>query len=86
MNWMNGLCMLIGLGIGMEIMWCVMKYRNKGAKDPRDKYLRPCEVDGDKAYAHRWVLDENAATFALIEYIDGTVELVHPERVRFTDN
>lgn len=27
MNWMNGLCMLIGLGLGMETMWCVMKYR-----------------------------------------------------------
>ena len=33
MNWMNGLCMLIGLGLGMEIMWCVMKYRYDNVAD-----------------------------------------------------
>ena len=51
----------------------------------KDNSTRPCEVDGDKALFHRWVLDEKAITFALIEYIDGTVEKVNPERVRFTD-
>lgn len=51
----------------------------------REDSPRPCEIDGDKAFFHRWVLNENAVTFALIEYIDGTVEKVNPERVRFTD-
>lgn len=27
MNWMNGLCMLVGLAIGAEIMYCILKYR-----------------------------------------------------------
>ena len=27
MNWMNGLCLLIGLVFGAEIMFCIMKYR-----------------------------------------------------------
>lgn len=47
--------------------------------------LRPCEVDGDKAYFHRWALDEHTRYLALIEYLDGSVSLVHPERVRFLD-
>lgn len=82
---------------------------------------RPCLVDGDQAYFHRWVdSDEmsvrvnafvNAAemaqiedrlrrcaplpqicdtqilrrTFALVEYINGVVEMVHPERIQFID-
>lgn len=33
MNWMNGLCLLIGLGLGLEIMWCVMKYRYDSVTD-----------------------------------------------------
>lgn len=51
----------------------------------KEESIRPCEVDGDKAFFHRWVLDEKAVTFALIEYINGEIEKVNPERVRFTD-
>ena len=40
MNWMNGLCMLIGLGIGMEIMWCVMKYRYDSVTDSINNLCR----------------------------------------------
>lgn len=59
---------------------------------------RPCLVDGDQAHFHCWVgLDiiiggeEDATqvarrTYALVEYIDGTVEHVFPEKVRFTDH
>ena len=42
---------------------------------------RTCEVDGDKAFFHTWTL----AGYAIVEYIDGHVEMVHPDRVRFTD-
>lgn len=85
MNWMNGLCMLAGIGLGLEIMWCVMKYRNKGAEDQRDEYLRPCEVDGYKAYFHRWAEGGILKFCAVIEYLDGTISLVPPERIRFTE-
>lgn len=47
--------------------------------------LRTCEVDGDKAFFHRWVVGGIMGVRAIIEYIDGTVDLVQPERVRFTD-
>ncbi len=86
-----------------------------------EKTLRTCEVDGSKAFFHRWVQQENVIlvaehfmrqedlqrtgdlclksgiipkgfkpqtvqhTYALIEYINGEVEKVNPERVRFTD-
>lgn len=85
MNWMNGLCLLIGLGLGLEIMWCVMKYRNRDAKDQRYKYLCPCEVDGDKAYFHGWAEGRISKFGAVIEYLDGTISLVPPERIRFTE-
>lgn len=59
---------------------------------------RPCLIDGNKAYFHRWVENstifndsENKThvvhrAFALIEYIDGSAEMVNPERLRFTDH
>ena len=43
--------------------------------------LRTCEIDGDKAFFHVWTM----AGYAIIEYIDGTVGMVHPDRVKFTD-
>ena len=66
---------------------------------PQNLLTRPrtCLIDGDKAYFHRWVehsmmfYDSENKThvlhraFALIEYIDGSVEMVNPERLRFTD-
>ena len=60
-------------------------------------HSRPCLVDGDQAYFHCWVgqdaiIDGEGGkaqvarrTYALIEYIDGTVEHVFPEKVRFTN-
>ena len=54
-------------------------------KRKEEKTLRTCEVDGSKAFFHQWVQDGKAVTFALIEYINGEVEKVNPERVRFTD-
>lgn len=67
---------------------------------PHDHLIhrRTCLVDGDRAYFHGWV--EQAVifkdhrgeghilkqTYALVEYIDGTVELTQPERLRFTDH
>ena len=84
LNWMNGICMLVGLGLGLEIMWCALKYSSKGVDDHRDEYLRPCEADGDKAYFHRWVKHERRA-YALIEYLDGTMAQVAPECIRFTE-
>lgn len=44
---------------------------------------RPCEVDGRPALFHRWV--EEYTLEALVEYNDGTIALVKPETIRFTD-
>lgn len=58
---------------------------------------RPCEVDGRPALFHRWVdksqmvsigsrrhtIEVIRNTFALVEYRDGTVAKVEPERIRF---
>lgn len=50
------------------------------------KTLRPCETDGGKAYFHKWVQGvKSGNTFALIEYLDGTIDMVNPETVRFLD-
>lgn len=37
MNWMNGLCLLIGLAFGGEIMFCIMKYRYDSVAEKIDK-------------------------------------------------
>ena len=58
-----------------------MIFRRAKEQDSRSA-LRSCEVDGDKAFFHKWSVND----FAIIEYMDGSVELVHPERVRFTDH
>ena len=63
--------------------------------------MRPCLVEGKPALWHRWTsrceivppsplqgghLGGNiAACFALVEYEDGTVQEVYPNRVRFLD-
>ena len=54
-------------------------------KRKEETTVRACETDGGKAFFHRWVLDEKAITYALVEYLDGTVEKVNPESVRFID-
>jgi hypothetical protein len=43
--------------------------------------LRICEVDGDTAFFHAWMSQD----YAIVEYLDGTVALVHPESIRFID-
>lgn len=58
--------------------------RTKTRLLPMDELrARPCEVDGRPALFHRWV--EEYALEALVEYQDGTVALVKPELIRFTD-
>lgn len=63
--------------------------------------LRPCLVDGKRALWHEWTTrweivppsimtgghggGQVSASFALVEYEDGTVEEVYPSRVRFLD-
>lgn len=65
------------------------------------KELRPCLVDGKRALWHEWTTRREivppsimtgghgggqiSATFALVEYEDGTVAEVYPSRVRFLD-
>lgn len=58
--------------------------RNRKPQDERDK-LRPCEVDGDKAFFHRWAEGGIMKICAIVEYLDGTIHLAPPESVRFTD-
>lgn len=60
-----------------------MNFRKKKL-DTRD-HIRTCEVDGYMAFFHRWAEGGVLGICAIIEYIDGTVDLVQPERVRFTD-
>lgn len=64
--------------------------------------FRPCLVDGRKAMWHRWTIREEvvgpsilngghgggqlSATFALVEFEDGTVAEVYPDKVRFLDS
>ena len=42
---------------------------------------RPCEVDGRPALFHRWVEEYDLS--ALVEYQDGTIDLVRPDQIRF---
>lgn len=58
---------------------------NLFSKRKEEKTLRPCETDGGKAYFHQWVHHEKTGTFALIEYLDGTIAKINPETVRFLD-
>lgn len=54
---------------------------------------RPCYVDGRKAMFHQWVQDAPrlssvgslVSTLGIVEYEDGTVELVEPQAIKFAD-
>ena len=64
--------------------------------------LRPCYVDGIKALFHGWsqnnrVIEPSpmigggpggtvAYTLGIVEFGDGTVKQVFPERIKFTDH
>lgn len=72
-----------------------------GATFTIEKVLRPCLVDGKRALWHEWTTRREivppsimagghgggqiSATFALVEYEDGTAAEVYPSRVRFLD-
>ena len=63
---------------------------------------RTCEVRGKKATFHRWgdfseivppsfTVDGHnggtvAATMGIVEYEDGTIDRVYPEKIKFLDN
>lgn len=50
-------------------------------------HARPCEVDGRPALFHRWIEEvtkDDYALTALVEYSDGTIAKVDPERIQFT--
>ena len=84
MNWMNSIILLFGLMLGAEIMWCITKYHSS-LLDRHVDSRRSCEADGDKAYFHEWV-NYDMRTYALIEYLDGSIAQVTPEYIKFTDN
>lgn len=64
--------------------------------------LRPCYVDGTKALFHGWGQNKRvvepspmigggpggtvAYTLGIVEFSDGTVKQVFPERIKFIDN
>ena len=66
-----------------------------------DDKLRPCIVEEKKAFFHRWgdiaePIPPSALrgghpggqywqTFGIVEYEDGSVVMVHPSKIRFTD-
>ena len=69
-----------------------MKRKTKKPKTrllPMDELrARPCLVDGRPALVHRWHEKptlEGYTLQALVEYRDGSVEFVSPEKIRFTD-
>lgn len=48
----------------------------------QNEAYRPCFVDGKKALFHRWTA-YNVIDYAIVEYEDGTVDIVHPQSIRF---
>lgn len=51
--------------------------------------LRPCLVKGKKALFHKWVHTKNLFgqefEVGIVEFIDGPVEEVTPDNIRFCD-
>ena len=58
------------------------KFQDIFAKEIQDAMYRPCFVDGKKALFHRWTA-YNVIDYAIVEYEDGTVDIVHPQSIRF---
>lgn len=52
------------------------------ATEIQNAMYRPCFVDGKKALFHRWTA-YNVIDYAIVEYEDGTVDIVHPQSIRF---
>ncbi len=69
--------------------------------EARETNLRSCEVDGRKALFHKWTEVSQIippspmiggheggivrSALGIVEYEDGTVGTVYPERIKFTD-
>lgn len=62
-----------------------MIFRRKKERPDSRAALRTCEVDGDKAFFHKWAEGGFMKICAIVEYLDGTIHLAPPESVRFTD-
>lgn len=53
--------------------------------------LRPCMINGKKALFHLWIKKKDIVMQSeyvdgLVEFIDGTVEEIKSERIRFCDS
>lgn len=53
--------------------------------------LRPCIINGKKALFHLWIKKKDIVMQSeyingLVEFIDGTVEEIYAEKIRFCDN
>lgn len=83
---MNMITAMIVSVLCVTIVYIVGYKAGEARERDRETKSRPCEVEGSKALFHGWVVDENARFLALVEYIDGTVDRVRPERVKFTDH
>lgn len=55
---------------------------NYKLQDMQNTMYRPCFVDGKKALFHRWTA-YNVIDYAIVEYEDGTVDIVHPQSIKF---
>lgn len=58
------------------------KFQDMFATKIQNAMYRPCFVDGKKALFHRWTA-YNVIDYAIVEYEDGTVDIVHPQSIRF---
>lgn len=58
------------------------KFQDMFATEIQNAMYRPCFVDGKKALFHRWTA-YNVIDYAIVEYEDGTVDIVHPQSIRF---
>lgn len=56
--------------------------KDQEATEIQNAMYRPCFVDGKKALFHRWTA-YNVIDYAIVEYEDGTVDIVHPQSIRF---
>ena len=55
---------------------------NYKLQDMQNTMYRPCFVDGKKALFHRWTA-YNVIDYAIVEYENGTVDIVHPQSIKF---
>lgn len=46
---------------------------------------RPCYVNGKKALFHKWTNNDIGCARGIIEYEDGTIDIVVPYEIKFCD-